>query len=125
MTETPIPTVLFCPACGKQHVDEGEWATRPHRRHLCVDDRAGRGCGHLWEPEQLSVGRWLPPAIRLCAAGAAFRMLVRVRDRTRLDGDPYGDAVRDTFFTLMSAESTWPTASFNEWLEWRDELQRS
>lgn len=53
--------VLFCPDCGRQHIDapeyEGDearrrwhsgkpmgWANPPHRSHLC------RGCGHIWRP---------------------------------------------------------------------------
>lgn len=27
---------LYCPSCGKAHLDEGEWETRPHRTHLCL-----------------------------------------------------------------------------------------
>jgi hypothetical protein len=30
----PVPLVLYCPA-GHLHVDEGEWATRPHKTHQC------------------------------------------------------------------------------------------
>lgn len=33
----PIPMVLHCPHCRAQHVDEGEWATEPHRTHLCAE----------------------------------------------------------------------------------------
>lgn len=53
----PIDMVLFCPACGVQHVDapedaecDGEavqsagWGNPPHRSHLC------HGCGHIWRP---------------------------------------------------------------------------
>lgn len=60
--------VLFCPACGFQHIDEPElpyigdritetgdedaaarirkatWTNPPHRSHLCL------GCGHIWRP---------------------------------------------------------------------------
>ena len=54
--------VLFCPACGDQHIDEPEeplsqhggflppepgddyWDNPPHRSHLC------HGCGHIWRP---------------------------------------------------------------------------
>jgi len=42
--------VLHCPACGLRHVDEGEWATRPHKTHLCVSDVFYKGCGHKWTP---------------------------------------------------------------------------
>lgn len=55
---TPIDMVLHCPACGLQHIDEGEgegddgatvsrndvWTNPPHRSHLC------HGCGHVWRP---------------------------------------------------------------------------
>lgn len=37
-----------CPACDKLHKDDGAWATRPHRRHQCISDRYGPGCGRVW-----------------------------------------------------------------------------
>lgn len=54
----PIDMVLYCPACGKQHIDrpngpedgadwndpEITWTNPPHRSHLC------HGCGHIWRP---------------------------------------------------------------------------
>lgn len=40
----PMALILFCPRCAVQHVDEGEWATRPHQTHLCVE------CGYEWRP---------------------------------------------------------------------------
>ncbi len=40
-----IPRIpLACPACGTQHVDEGPWAIRHHRTHLC------KVCGREWRP---------------------------------------------------------------------------
>jgi hypothetical protein len=39
---------LWCPFCGKPHVDRGEYATRPHHKHLCHDDEHGKGCGKLF-----------------------------------------------------------------------------
>lgn len=44
------PFVIFdarfaCPRCNKQHIDEREFVTTPHRVHRCVDDAAGKGCG--------------------------------------------------------------------------------
>lgn len=44
-----IPVVLHCPLCKVQHIDQLEedgtdWATRPHRKHLCA------ACKHVWQP---------------------------------------------------------------------------
>jgi hypothetical protein len=51
---TPIDMELFCPECGKQHLDVGEFTTRVHRKHLCENTPEGprTGCGHLWVPFQ-------------------------------------------------------------------------
>lgn len=67
----PVPMILWCPACGSQHVDREEehkpecmslkigpepdpshcncdrWANPPHRSHLCA------GCGHIWRPSDV------------------------------------------------------------------------
>lgn len=32
---SPQPMTLFCPFCGMRHIDEGKWATTPHRTHQC------------------------------------------------------------------------------------------
>lgn len=52
----PVPLILYCPACGERHVDEGEQATKPHRTHACQE------CGVLWAPAVVpTVGvRFLP-----------------------------------------------------------------
>lgn len=44
--DTPIDMVLYCPACGLQHIDAEEdgWDNPPHRSHLC------HGCKHVWRP---------------------------------------------------------------------------
>lgn len=39
-----VPLALWCPKCSAPHVDEGEWATRPHKTHQC------QSCGHEWRP---------------------------------------------------------------------------
>jgi hypothetical protein len=54
-----VPMVLYCPA-GHQHVDEGEWATRPHKTHQCqrvtphgegrFEKLPGEICGLEWRP---------------------------------------------------------------------------
>lgn len=43
----PIRALIWCPKCGRQHIDEGEWATREHHKHRCVGID---GCGHEWSP---------------------------------------------------------------------------
>jgi hypothetical protein len=48
---TPAATKMNCPVCEKPHVDEGEFVKKPHRTHRCVDDAAGKGCGHEWRVE--------------------------------------------------------------------------
>lgn len=40
----PIPMLLWCPACGERHIDEGEFATKPHHTHAC------QHCGMVWRP---------------------------------------------------------------------------
>lgn len=56
----PVPMVLYCPA-GHQHIDEGEWATNPHKTHRCQHitiacAETGRQvcgsklCGLAWRP---------------------------------------------------------------------------
>jgi len=44
----PLPMLLFCPACGHQHVDAPDpahdWTNPPHRSHLCGS------CGCIWRP---------------------------------------------------------------------------
>lgn len=53
---TPIPIRLVCPECGMLHIDEGEFATKPHHTHAC------QGCGLTWRPAvAYTVGvRFLP-----------------------------------------------------------------
>jgi hypothetical protein len=41
---------LFCPFCCTQHVDEGEWSSRPHHKHLCAK------CGKIWRVEPYTFG---------------------------------------------------------------------
>lgn len=61
-----VDMILFCPACGLQHIDHDErpsdrewaaqsagdrevqyWSNPPHRSHLC------HGCGHIWRPSDV------------------------------------------------------------------------
>jgi hypothetical protein len=39
-----FPMLLHCPMCGGRHIDEGEFATKPHHTHAC------QHCGHTWRP---------------------------------------------------------------------------
>jgi uncharacterized Zn finger protein len=44
MSDTPIPMLLWCPACGERHIDVAEFATKPHHTHAC------QHCGMVWRP---------------------------------------------------------------------------
>jgi hypothetical protein len=52
----PVPILLWCPQCSARHVDEGDFATKPHHTHAC------QHCGHCWRPAIVpTVGvRFLP-----------------------------------------------------------------
>ena len=52
----PIPMLLTCPWCAARHIDEGEFATKPHHTHAC------QLCGMVWRPAIVAtVGvRFLP-----------------------------------------------------------------
>ena len=53
---TPLPVVIHCPECSERHIDDGEFATKPHHTHAC------QNCGLVWRPAiQCTVGvRFLP-----------------------------------------------------------------
>jgi|GEM_PF-2668692 len=88
-----IPMILFCPACGLQHIDQAEpecgWDNPPHRSHLC------RGCGHIWRPADMATtgvenintaGSSDSPAIRgqaLCAGPLPRAVLRRAVEEMR------------------------------------------
>lgn len=41
---SPVALMLYCPMCHARHIDEGEWAKKPHHTHSC------QHCGHTWRP---------------------------------------------------------------------------
>jgi len=55
-SQLPIPMLLWCPGCQMRHIDEGEFAKKPHHTHAC------QGCGLVWRPAiVLTVGvQFLP-----------------------------------------------------------------
>ena len=44
---TPVRMRLPCEACGRLHIDEGEFAIKPHHTHQC------EGCGLVWRPSEV------------------------------------------------------------------------
>lgn len=44
---SPIPMLLWCPECGRRHVDRGEFVLKSHHTHAC------QHCGHCWRPAVL------------------------------------------------------------------------
>jgi hypothetical protein len=64
----PMNVEMWCPFCGLQHVESGEWVTRVHHTHLCS------GCRKKWRVapamfgvdahRELIIGGSFPPALR-------------------------------------------------------------
>jgi len=55
----PIPMLLWCPLCHARHIDEGEFATKPHHSHSC------QSCGLTWRPAIVpTVGVWFLPGFK-------------------------------------------------------------
>lgn len=52
----PVPMRMPCPSCHELHIDEGDFATKPHHTHAC------QSCGAVWRPAVVAtVGvRFLP-----------------------------------------------------------------
>ena len=74
--DAPVPLALDCPACGLPHIDQGEWATTPHKTHRCAH------CGHEWRPFLVpTVGVSTAPSAGLVPCTACGRLLC-------LSGDP-------------------------------------
>lgn len=61
----PVPIATSCPTCGTQHIDEGEWATRPHKTHQC------QKCGAQWRPHDFPTVGILP--VRPASAGGTVK----------------------------------------------------
>lgn len=55
-SNVPVPMIMYCPMCHERHIDEQEFATKPHHTHAC------QYCGHVWRPAIVpTVGvRFLP-----------------------------------------------------------------
>lgn len=60
---SPVPMRLTCPECGKLHIDEGEFAEKPHHTHAC------QHCGLVWRPAKVNtVGVQFLPGYRNAAS---------------------------------------------------------
>lgn len=69
----PIPLLLWCPFCGARHVDEGEFAHRPHKVHTC--QRCGANFPVALVP---TVGVRFLPGCKSASTVAADMVLERV-----------------------------------------------
>ena len=51
-----IPMILTCPSCSARHIDEGDFAEKPHHTHAC------QSCGMVWRPAKVNTHgvRFLP-----------------------------------------------------------------
>lgn len=115
---SPIKMILFCPACGVQHLDKPDthdeaadkmlagqapWDNPPHRSHLC------HGCGHIWRPADVPTegvaaiatqgkadSPLRAPTRPVADAGHMFRL-----DDAPLDVDLWGVYGPDSFPTVF------------------------
>lgn len=63
----PIPMRLSCPECNAIHIDEGEFATKPHHTHAC------QSCGMVWRPAVVpTVGVRFLPGFKNAAPGGVI-----------------------------------------------------
>ncbi len=121
----PVPMLLFCPSCGRQHVDapeaESGWTNPPHKSHKC------HACGLVWRPADVptngvatietrgSADTWNGPSA--LAAPAAIRALAPIpaldaAENARLRDD-LTDAVRERAEAerrVIEAARAWNTA---------------
>lgn len=51
-----IPMLIWCPDCNTRHIDQGEFAYKPHHTHAC------QCCGNVWRPAKVNTlgVRFLP-----------------------------------------------------------------
>lgn len=47
MLGEPVPMLLWCPECGKRHIDVGEFSKQLHHTHAC------QHCGMVWRPAKV------------------------------------------------------------------------
>jgi hypothetical protein len=78
LRDAGVPCELHCPVCQKQHVDEGEWATTPHRTHRCLF------CGHEWRPFEVATY-----GVVSKDRAALVEALEKIRDRERMPAFEY------------------------------------
>lgn len=100
----PLPIAIWCPKCSAPHVDEGEWATRPHKTHQC------QSCKHEWRPfPYATVGVPRPASASLFveaseALAIVEGMIARVEKERGpvLSRGPYLSALDDARNALLS-----------------------
>ena len=49
-TESEAKIAIFCPYCKGQHIDEGRYAIKPHKQHLCFH------CGRKFRLSKATIG---------------------------------------------------------------------
>lgn len=128
MNTSPIyDVVLFCPKCGLQHLDVGEWRERPHHKHYCETTPLGRktGCGTLWQPYENDT-RGVFTLDRAVMADSSFNYLYE-HFRSHL-GEDIGQWDRDAFtgvaFGAAGLTHEQSKQLFERWLREMAESQR-
>ncbi len=49
-SDSQIKITIFCPYCNHQHIDEGKYAIKPHKIHLCFN------CGKKFKVAKPTIG---------------------------------------------------------------------
>lgn len=81
--DEPVPMILTCPSCGERHVDQGEFATKPHHTHAC------QHCGMCWRPAVVpTMGVQFLPGFKDEPSSEFDRQLAARREEMRQE--PYG-----------------------------------
>lgn len=81
---SPIPMRLHCPECCALHIDEGEFATKPHHTHAC------QTCGNVWRPAVVeTVGVKFLPGFKNAPAVDCERVEVILGGKTRIWSWPF------------------------------------
>jgi hypothetical protein len=85
----PIAMFLTCPKCNARHIDDGDFATKPHHTHAC------QHCGLTWRPAiEPTIGVAFLPGFKNDTAPAQHTTTMptpRIERHGRIEAQPIGE----------------------------------